>query len=177
MDIDTFCRPLNRALTISNAGLTGGSRIPQLIEPNYDGVVNLAPKTSQWLKVWGVGVGADNDAFNIRVLGWSSIGSGPNYGTLWIPSVLGEVTVTLCTTVGVIGGQVMETERFADTITVVIEPTITADVTRQGTMLVTSPANNLIAHFLLSLQGFQKIEFNFGQTTGTPTMNALYSFV
>ncbi len=181
----TACRVYRKALTANNNDSSFASKIPTVTEPTNDGVIDLKGTGStipQWMDVLPYGLGGDNDAFDMRVIGWRHIGElGPQAAlkALWIPTILVEVTCTISAAVGIAGAVVLNTERFADTITIKsagFEPTITADTTRQGTVVVFSAVNDLIAWFALELRGMEKVEFTFDQTTQTPTMNALISF-
>lgn len=122
------------------------------------------------------GLGAALDAFDMRVIGWKKIGTDPNL-TLRVPFILGSYTCTLCTAVGVAGSPVLATEHFCDTITIISEPTVTADVTRGGTTHVYSPTGNLLAWVRVPLRGCEQIEVTFANRTNTPTKNALVSFL
>jgi len=129
------------------------------------------------VRVFPIGVGAANDAFSLRVWGWSRIGSGDAPGTLWVPAELGEYACTLGAFTGVAGSPVLATELFADTITVVKEPTTVADTTNGGTTEIMSPVNDQPAWLELRLRGVELLEFDFDQTTNTPTMNCLLQFL
>jgi hypothetical protein len=173
-------RHAQRALTTNSTASSFASKVPTITEPSNDGVIDLFSKSilqPKSVKLWFIGLGADNDAFSIRVIGWQRIGSGLAPGILWFPSVICELACVISAAVGVAGSPVLNTERFADTITIVSEPTITADVTRLGTIELNSPTGDLIAPAVVPLRGFEKLEFLFDQTTNTPTMNVLYSLV
>lgn len=162
--IDTLTEPVGDAGTATGAcvidvGLKGGGAVPR------------------YLEVWPYGLGADEDAFSFRILAWQRI--VPKLASdqwQWTCEILAELACVLGSSTGVAGGAVLNTELYADTVTIVSEETITADVTRQGTVLVFSPANNTKAHVRLDIEGVEKIQFDFKQTTNTPTMNALFRF-
>lgn len=122
------------------------------------------------------GLGAALDAFDMRVIGWKKIGSDPNL-RLIVPFILASFTCTLCTAVGVAGSPVLNTEHFCDTITTLSEPTLTADVTRQGTAHIYSPTGNLLAWVRVPLRGCEAVEVTFANRTNTPTKNALVSYL
>lgn len=150
--------------------------------PSGNLVTELAPtsggKVPARVRIFPYGLGSNNDAFSMRVWGWTQL--GPTSAPLWLPAALGEFACTISAFSGVAGGNVLNTELFADTITVVAtvgEPTITADVTRAGTAVVFSPANDTPAWVEISLRGIELLEFDWDQTTNTPTMNALLQFL
>ncbi len=135
--------------------------------------------TPSLIRIYPYGLGADEDAFSIRLWGWWHLGSGPDLAKAWMPSLLGEFTCVLGSFAGYAGGPVLNTELFADTMGIVAldgEYTYTADVTRFGTVQLYTPANNTPACVQVPLRGAEYIEWDFDQTTNTPTMNALYQF-
>jgi hypothetical protein len=80
--------------------------------------------------------------------------------------------------VGLSGSAVTNNDRFADTITITREGTTTAQTVRNGTVWLWSNGSNLMpAMIMVPLVGLEAIELQFDQTTGTPTMNALYCLV
>lgn len=162
--------------TAKTAGVTtkpSGNLVYPIADPGYS--------FRSRVRVFPIGIGADGDAFSIRVWGWNRCGSGNDVGgIIWIPSILGEFTCTLSTFVGVAGSPVLNTERFADTLGLVAkigEPTTTANTTRDGLTELYSPENNTPAWVEFSLRGAELLEFDFDQTTNTPTMNALLQFL
>lgn len=173
-------RPLRRFLTTSSVAAAFASLVDTLAEPTGDGFLDLSAAGSgrvpEYLELWPIGLGADNDAFNIRVIGISRLMPPAADGRYqWVPFMLAQVGVVVSANVGVAGGIVLPTERYADTITVTTEGTITSDVTRGGTLIVTSPGSDLKANVCVPLRGVEKVGLLFARVTGTPAMNALYS--
>ncbi len=171
-------RPYKKALTTNNNDSSFASKVAKVAEPINDGVVALTKDGAIVpfrVFLLPYGLGTSNDAFSMRVIGWRHIGAYPNW--LWIPTPLFELACVLGANGGVAGSPILNTELFVDTITVVSEPTITADTTRQGTVQVYSPANDTAAFAVAELYGVEKIEFTFDQTTQTPTMNCLVAFL
>lgn len=155
------------------------SKVATITEPTNDGVLNILDTgvtIPQWAHILPYGLGANNDAASMRVIGWRRVRGTTTDITLWVPEVLCEVACTFSAAVGIAGAPVLNTEAFADTITIVSEPTITADVTRQGTVEVYSPANDTQAYINVRLNGVEKIELTWDQTTNNPTTNALVTF-
>ena len=129
------------------------------------------------IRIYPYGLGSDNDVFSLRLWGWWHIGEGPDLAKLWMPSIIGDFVCTLSTFVGLAGSAILNTERFADTISIVAldgEYTLTSDVTRFGTVQLLSPANQSPACVQVPLRGPEWIEWDFDQSTGTATANALY---
>jgi hypothetical protein len=176
MDMLTV-RQFRRAKTTnSSGGFT--AKVPVLIKPANDGVIDLVQDGNTipgTLKIMAVGVGSDNDAMAVRLWGWTLVGGPGATLPVWVPVLIAELNFVLSTTVGVAGTVVPATERIADTVTIVTEASITAATTRQGEVLLTSPATQLPALALVPLRGFELVEFDFDDTVGTPTMNALFA--
>ncbi len=173
-------RRYQKALTANANSSSFASKIPTITEPANDGVIDLIKdgcEIPEKLRVLPYGLGANNDAFSLRVIGWRRIASATPQLTLWVPTVLCEVACTMGQSVGIAASPVLNTEAFCDTITIVSEPTVTADVTRQGTVKTYSPANDTVGWLELKLGGVEKIEFTFDQTTNTPTTNCLIAFL
>ncbi len=185
MQLETLSRPFQKALTTNSAATSFASKIPTITEPANDGVINLVAggnSVPQRMIVLPYGLGADNDVFDLRIIGWRHIGAGPTAAAvLWVPTILAGLTCTISAVVGIALAPVIETERFADTITLTAntaEPTITAATTRQGTVLIHSPTTDFApAYAIVTLYGVEKVEFSFDPTTNTPTMNALIAFL
>lgn len=189
-------RAFKKAWTANANTSSFASRIPTITEPTNDGVLDIKGDglvvPSQMLII-PYGLGADDDAADMRVIGWRHAGPVDLQGgtrALWIPTILGEFNCTFSTAVGVAGSFVLNTERFADTITIQAlattggrQPTFQgADTTGTplkyyfGDIRIFSIANNLIAYVSMPTYGCEKIEITFDQTTNNPTCNALVAF-
>jgi hypothetical protein len=133
--------------------------------------------------LWPFGLGADNDAASLRVIGWSRALDTASALTLWVPTILIEVACTFSAVVGVAGAVVLNTERFADTITVVaarqrtFTDTDSGGAASRGTVEIFSPTNDLVAFLIVPLLASEKVELCWDQTTNNPTTNALYAFL
>lgn len=102
------------------------------------------------------GEGADNTTFDVRVIGWSPVGS------LWVPTLIAQMSCTLSAVVGVAGYDVTASERFADTISL-----------GNGIAVVTNPASDAMpATALVDVAGYRKAEVVFDMT-GATNGNAL----
>lgn len=103
-------------------------------------------------------IGTDGQAFSFRVLGWRS--GGTNTNTLfWFPVLLCEATATIsASSAGATDMFLGATELCAKSISLV-------SGNNGVSCEVLSPATaGVLAHMVVSLKGFQKLEFNF--TTG-----------
>lgn len=186
MQLEITSRPGKRVLAANANTSSFASKVPTTTEPTNDGVLDLLAGGSgiivpRFLKLWPIGLSSDDDAFSVRVLGWTRIGSGPNAGTLWYPTVLCELACIMGSTTGVAGSPVLNTEFFCDTITVVTQGVLAgtdnALATTIGNIEITSPGANLIAYAVIPTLAFEKLEFQFDQTTNTPTMNVIVSAI
>lgn len=126
-----------------------------------------------WVILVPFAVGADDVTFSMRVLGWERtvglVGKEVADTDLWVPSNLGEFLCTAGTSVGVAGRYVADTERFADTITLVG----TSGVAGQSCQIV-SPADNTIACVKVDLKGSSILEIIFTVGVSATSCNALY---
>jgi len=154
----TPAKLFQRALKVSSTSSGFPSTIPTITEPVTDGVWSIL-NGEETLELLFFGAGADNNAFDARVVGWSSTGDGK----LWIPVSIVEVTATRSAVVGIASQLVINTDRFADTITV-----------NKGVgtaFTVTSDAEPAL--LVCDISAFQKFQLIFNLTAGTD-MNALY---
>lgn len=173
-----LARPLRRGLAANSTDTTFATKVPVVARPSNDGVIDLSQEGDAvpgWVKVFAVGVGANNDAFSVRIYGWSRVIAADATKNIWIPQIIGELAFIMGQKAGLLSTVVPSTELFADTVTIVSEPTTTAATTRDGKIVTYSPANDTLAFAVVPVWGFELIEFNFDNTTNTPTMNVLYS--
>jgi hypothetical protein len=178
----TLARPLRRALATNSNSSSLTAKASTTTLPSNDGVLVLRPDSAgvvpQKVMVWPIGNGGKSNAFSMRVIGWEQA-IAANAAALWVPSILAEVSATLGNAVGVFNAAVSNAERFADTITIVsARQSLFTDVSntqsfQEGTVEIISPANDTQAWFVVNTYGLSRLEFQFNQTTGTPTMNAL----
>jgi hypothetical protein len=162
--VDTLDEPVGDAGTaagraIVDVGLRGNGIVPRFLE------------------LWPYAAASANDTFDLRVVAWQRILPQLSDGRYqWTPFTLAEFHCTIGAMTGIAGGVVADTELYVDTITIAAEETVTADVTRMGSVYVFSPANDTKAHIRFDLEGVEKVELIFDQTLNSPTMNALYRF-
>ena len=186
-------RPLQKGRTVNATDASFPSKVVTATEPAADNATATGSAAISLTTTGGgglvpsrvrfrfYGVGADNTTFEARLIGWFRGGIAADGSIIWLPEILAAFTCTLGTAAGVgSGGFVKSTESFVDTITIgntaptVGEPSMTADVTRSGDVLLYSPANNLIAWADVDLQGCEKFEFTYDMVTAT-SANALYT--
>lgn len=177
-DLLTATGPFRKARGVNSNDASFPSRVPTTTAPLF--AVATAAGTQQVIPIGpGVsansavivpyGLGASNDAFNLRVLGWREV-RGEGVLTLWVPVVLCELACTVGATTGVAASAVLNTELFVDTLSLTYgNDDVSIDIV--------SNAADLIAHFAVAIKGFQAIELIFDQSTNSPTMNALVSLI
>lgn len=102
--------PLRRAATTNLTTTSFSALAATATKPTADGVVDLTAAPPAWLKLVPFGAGSDNTTFDARLWGWSLVSS------LWVPTILVQFSATLSAAVGVSGGDVTDTDRFADTV-------------------------------------------------------------
>jgi hypothetical protein len=168
MLLETLSQEFRKARSVNQTSNGYVSKVPTATEPSGDAgtatgasVIDLGKggSTAQnGLLAVFYGTGSNNNTFSARVIGWRSAGSNAPDTMLWIPVVLVEFALTLSSTpAGVVGKTIVATELFADTIALTYgNDDISVDIV--------SPAADIIAHAVLDLKGFQKVEFSF--TTG-----------
>ena len=170
--------PIKRALTTSSTATSFATLISTVTEPTGDGIWSF-------LKVpWGIhlsffGAGADDTTFDARIVGWDSIGTDPQL-TLWVPRIIASFSCTLSTQIGIASAKLINTDRFADTLTMnttapqaKFTDTDSVGAATRGTIPIFSPANNVIAWAVVPLFGFNKIQFDFDMT-GATNGNAVF---
>jgi len=165
---------------------------PTVVRPSGDGVYDYlgtasgfggVPRTPKFLLMFFYGLGSNNDAFDIKVTGWRHLGNLPPQGSvIWIPQTLVVLSgIVSSTAKGVAGAPVLDTEFFCDTLTIktaaVTEPVITNDAGSQAFVQRYSAADDATPAWVkIPLQGVEIWQTQFDQTTGTPTMNALFCY-
>jgi hypothetical protein len=117
------------------------------------------------------GAGADTNTFSMRVIGWRR--TRPRTGNepdklLWVPVPLADFACTLSVQTGVAGKALVATDLFCDTIALT-GTTANDDID----VSITSPGNNLTAHVVVDLKGFQKLEVTFTTGGSATSCNAL----
>lgn len=162
-------RDLARVLTTSSTATSFASKVATVTEPTGEGVISLIKGNDkhgrdgyETIELMPFGGGADDETFDMRAVGWRKVNSQPY--ALWVPTVICEASVVLCSATGVAGTAVLNTDFFADAITV-----------NKGIGIVPSlTANTMAAVLIVAVDGFEKVEVTFDRTGTSDTANALY---
>ena len=169
MLLETLWTKYQKALATNSTSGSFPAIIPTLTEPTSDGVFNLRNDgvfVPNAIRVMPYAIASDNDTFSMRVYAWDRVGP---LG-LWVPCVLVELACTASAVVGVAGGDVLATERFADTISLTTgNDDISVDIV--------SPTGDVAGHAQIDLKGCEKVKFTFKITSGTTSMNALWKYL
>jgi hypothetical protein len=164
------------------------ARLPQTAEPltvpdpqlGTSQVIQELGNTTQkpgiagqnWIRLVPYGTGTGNQTFNMRLLGWGSIGTHTQAPVqiLWVPVLLAEFQVTLGAMPGVAGAIIDNTQNFAKTITLV------TNAGYEGVLdaIVSPNVDGVAAHCMVDLRGFQKLEVLF-QINSVTDANSLYA--
>lgn len=163
-------------LSLTDAGTAAGRSIIPLLQ-------GVSGQVRKKIEVWPYGLGANNDAFTLRLIGWNRIAKDPSLTEqreIWVPGILGDFACIMGNFTGLAGFPVLNTEFFCDTITQTNaqEPTKLGNSTLlDGFTKRYTPANDTPARMHVHLEACEAIEFQFDNTTNTPSMNALYRFI
>jgi hypothetical protein len=129
------------------------------------GVLDLRDSTGRMLvanlaRFEFYGTDAANETFEYAIFGWAS------NGTSWSATKLAAGVATLGTKTGVAAGGVLNTELYADTLTVA------TGGEENVTWALSSPADNTKAWLLLDCAGFPLLQVKVKIDTGTPSAAA-----
>lgn len=176
-----LARPLRRGLAANSTATVFPARAPVTVRPTNDGVIDLTQEgdlVPRFMKLWAIGVGSDNDAFSVRVIGWSLLLDTGTKQSVWFPSPIAELAYILGASAGLGTTVIPSTELIADTVTIVHEGQLSDDTTLfQGEIVRYNPADDTVGWAQVPIYGFQMVEFLFSNTTNTPTKNVLYSLL
>ena len=163
MNIETKISQALKVFTTNSTSASITAPAATLTEPVGSGVVDLRSgiKGPNFGELIFYGAGADNNTASVAVYLWLLVGK------TWIPIQVLGLDLALSTAVGVSGGDVLDTERFVDTIA------STAGAPSVSSADVLSPANNTPGKIVFDLQGAQKVEVRVNKGTAT-NMNALF---
>lgn len=171
LGLATFCGKLKKVQSSNSTDASFDALVSTTTEPTGDGVIDLVDLGGYQhnnAKFIPFGTDANNETFKMRISGWRPLEiSGST--TLWVPTLLCEVTVTLSSTqAGVAGAGVVATEYFADTLT------LTYPATDGISTQVVSPANDLPGHVVIDCKGCAKLRVDFDRNSSAASCNALY---
>ena len=162
----------SRLITATEPSGTGNSAAQATASAVFDLGTDTAGSAAQnGLVIKPYGAGADNATFSLRVIGWRKVDEGDPATSIWDPTVLVELACTLSATpIGLAGKVIVATDLFADTITLTYG---NANVSNE----IISPANNIAAHAVVDLKGFQKVEITFTTGGSATNCNALIALL
>lgn len=140
---------------------------PSLTEPSGNGIITVPPgggRTYRWAMLIFFGIGSDNHTIDYRLTGWKHGPSG------FVPITLAQLTATLSTAVGIASGDVLATERFADTLASLTFATDGTDA------ILRSNAADVAAHLLVDTKGMDLLQLQLAKGSAT-SGNALVIFL
>jgi hypothetical protein len=169
----TINTPLNSFRKLFTSDVAPGA-IPTLAptrtQPSGDGVFNCVYSGAgvgfNALKLLFVGSSAADQTFTARVTAWMRIASALEELVEYVPVRLADLTVTLGTKTGFVGG-LGTSLLYADTIVAVGTPPIAT-----GTYEIISPADNGIAMVKFDFAGAEHVQVQLGTTATAATANA-----
>lgn len=123
--------------------------------------------TKNLIELMFFGEGADNATYDVFVGTWEKLGRGET--ACWAFKIIAKLSCTLCTYVGLAGKEIINTERFVDTVTVSLG-NAGVDIS------VISNAADRPAVVRIDYTGSAKIELIFDMT-GATSGNAFYKFL
>lgn len=180
--------PFQRALTTSYATNGYPTIIPTTTQPSGAGVFfpggtpsatyalgteNLPSSLSTSYSVMAVffGAGSDNTTFSSRLIGWKQT-QGISALSLWVPVPLLQVQCTLGTSIGIASADVINTDRFADGISL----TAGYGTTDMNGVLVNTLSNDLVGHLIAGVRGFGCLQWIFDTGGSATNANALFTY-
>lgn len=191
MLIERSNQPWKRMMATSSTEASFPSLIPTTTQPSGDGVhfPSGAPTiaagtfarspsmvTEQNIGCVFFGTTDDDQTFKARLTGWKQTpGLDSSLASLWVPVTLFEVTCTLSTMIGIAASDVVNTNRFVDTITLTAAygTTVPGD---PNTLAVVSPGSNLMAHLVCPIKGFGAFQFTFDRNSSAAACNGLFYY-
>jgi len=180
---ETLTTYFSRVRKVNQTSTAYVAKVPTTTEPVEDANTATGPAVldlgntlkkpgisgQNWIRLVPYGTGVSGNSFGMRIYGWGSIGTHTQVPVqiLWVPVLLAEFAVTLGTIPGVAGSIIDNTQNFAQQLSAIsgFEGVLDALV---------SPGQSNVAHVLVDLRGFQKLEVTFLNTT-TTDCNALYA--
>ncbi len=182
MLLETLASEFRKARSVNQTSNGYVSKIPTTTEPSGDAATATGAcvfdlqgsghSVQNGIIVLPYAIASNNGTFSVRVIGWRR--AGPADGAtppIWIPLVLVELACTVSSTpIGIANSYVIATELFADTLVLTYgNDDISVDLV--------SPAADIIAHALIDLKGFSKLEFSFTTGGSATSCNALWALL
>lgn len=188
MLLETLSQDFRKVRTVNATDASFPSRVPTITDPAGIGD-NAAQATASavfearqpsgvvsqnGLLIVPFGAGSDDATFSLRVIGWRRVflpgHEGNTIYRLWVPITLVELLCTLGTSVGIAGNAVIDTDRFCDTLSLTTgDAGVSCDLV--------SPNDNTIAHAVVDMKGFQRIEITTSTGSSATNGNAILAFL
>ena len=180
--LETFSMGFRKARSVNQNSNGYVSKIPTGTEPTGDAATATGASVIELGRMAGspaqngliicpYGIGSDNNTFSLKVIGWRCVGENNLSTMLWIPVPLVVLACTLSgSAIGIVGKTILATELFADTISLTKgNDDVSVDIV--------SPADDTIAHAVVDLKGFQKVEISFTTGGSATDCNALIALL
>ena len=158
--VSTYAKVLGTNSTSTNYP----SRVATATEPTGAGVLDMSVGNGlsrEKLVLIPYGQDEADKTLKMMVLGWQIVSD------LWVPVSLCELTCTLCNKTGVAAKSVLNTEFFCDTLALTAGYSTTA-------CEVNTPTGDVIAHAVVNVKGYAKVEVIFDRNSSATSANALY---
>lgn len=183
MLLETLHTPLRFARPVNETSGSYVSKVPTITEPvSFAGTpsgTSAFVHNNGWqggisqnaVKIFPYGLGADTTSFNMRVIAWNFLPATATKRAEWFPYPLAEVLCAVSSGCPGAGEQILATEFFADTITLVGSvgnPNVSCEII--------SPGNDTMGHIIVGLKGCSKFEIIFDMVTAT-SANALLAML
>lgn len=155
-----------KLLSTNDSSTSFASRIITATKPSTNIIEREGVITENLIELVFFGAGSDDQTFDARLIGWNRTNGS---AAVWIPTPIAQLSCTLCTAVGVAGGDVVASDRFVDTIT-------GASWNPSGGVEIVSPTGNIIAHVLVDMKGSELLQVDWDMT-GATSGNCLYRWL
>lgn len=170
-----WARALENSSTATAFPNTGAGPIATTTQPDTvdsstpTGNLLIVNGGTEFMHLMPFGTDAADETFVVRIVGWREARMiGATSTTLWVPTHISDVTMTLGAKIGVAGASVINTDFFCDTAVAVAN----GDTNR---VQLFSPTGDAYATIRVRLDGFQKIGVYFDLVTAA-SANTLYAF-
>lgn len=181
--IETWSSDFIKARSVNQTSASFVAKLPQTTDPSGDAgtaigssVIQLArepgPRALNSVKIVPYATDSDGATFSMRVIGWTKA-PDPTRATTdaWIPVVLAEFLCTVSSgNPGVAGAYVVATELFSKQIAMTYGNANLTDI-------VSPNVAGLLAHVVMDVKGFQRLEISFTTGGSATGCNALVSFL
>jgi hypothetical protein len=159
-----------RLFAANQTGATVPAPAPTITQPSGDGVIPLNGMSNppNVLALAFFGAGADDNTGLARVTGWKRCDLAGSV-TLWVPTPLALLDLTLSTMTGVAGAAILNTDRFVDIIAEVGGYTTAEEILQAAT------AENTLAVYKVDVFGHELVQVQVGTNSSATNMNGIWS--